>query len=81
MTLLLNPQQISAVKPYLTEKEMGSFARRWEKFQSMVSKPWFSFLFFFAFLRLFCGIWKFPGQGSNQSCSFWPIMPQPQQLR
>ena len=27
-----------------------------------------------------CGIWKFPGQGSSQSCSCWPT-PQPQQCR
>ena len=25
-----------------------------------------------------CGIWRFPGWGSNWSCSPWP-MPQPQQ--
>ena len=40
----------------------------------------FFFLFFFAFQGHICGIWKFPGQGSNQSCSFWPT-PQPQQCQ
>ena len=42
----------------------------------------FSFLFFF-FLSFYShtfSIWKFPGQGSNHSCSCWPT-PQPQQCR
>ena len=43
------------------------------------------FFFFFFFLSFClkgpsCGIWRFPGQGSNQSCSCWPT-PQPQQHR
>ena len=32
----------------------------------------------FAFQVRTCGIWKFPGQGSNQNCSPGP-MPEPQQ--
>ena len=36
-------------------------------------------LFFFFFLQGHeCGIWRFSGQGLNQSCSCWP-QPQPQQ--
>ena len=35
------------------------------------------FFFFFFFNGCTCGIWRFPGQGSNQSCSRWPT-PQPQ---
>ena len=35
--------------------------------------------FFFSFQDCPCGIYKFPGQESNQSCSCWPT-PQPQQL-
>ena len=41
------------------------------------------FLFFIFFLSLqgrTCCIWKFPGQGLNQSCSCWPT-PQPQQCQ
>ena len=43
----------------------------------------FHYLFICLFIYLYFQghthtIWKFPGQGSNQSCSFWP-MPQPQQ--
>ena len=37
-------------------------------------------LFFFFSQSHTCGIWKFPGQGLNQSCSCWH-MPQPQQCR
>ena len=36
------------------------------------------FFFFFFFLWRTRGIWKFPGQGSNRSCSCWPT-PQTQQ--
>ena len=32
----------------------------------------FSFSFFLLFRAAPCGIWRFPGQGSNQSCSCWP---------
>ena len=49
-----------------------------------------SYLWWFLFVCLFVlvfllfqgrsrGIWRFPGQGSNQSCSRWPT-PEPQQL-
>ena len=39
------------------------------------------FFFFFCFSRTAsCGIWRFPGQGSNQSSSHRPT-PQPQQPR
>ena len=39
----------------------------------------FFFFFFFAFSRATsCGIWRFPGWGSNWSCSHRP-MPEPQQ--
>ena len=37
-------------------------------------------LFSFLFYGCTCGIWKFPGQGSNWSCSC-QLTPQPQQLR
>ena len=41
----------------------------------------FSFLsFYFFFKGCTWGMWKFPGLGSNQSCSCWPA-PQPQQRR
>ena len=40
----------------------------------------FLFCFVFAFQGCICSIWKFPGQGSNQSCSCWAI-PQPQQCQ
>ena len=34
---------------------------------------WFWFWFcFFVFVRATYGIWKFPGEESNQSCSCWP---------
>ena len=36
------------------------------------------FLFFFPFKGYICGIWTFPGQGSNRSCSC-RAAPQPQQ--
>ena len=36
------------------------------------------FFFFFSFQDCTCSIWKFPDQGSNQSCSFQPAT-QPQQ--
>ena len=36
------------------------------------------FFFFFAFEGHTCGIWKFPGEGSNRSCSCWSTL-QPQQ--
>ena len=35
---------------------------------------------FFLSFCLFLGIWRFPGQGSNRSCSRWPT-PEPQQCR
>ena len=38
------------------------------------------FLSFCLSQRCSCGIWRFPGQGSNGSCSRWPT-PQPQQRR
>ena len=38
------------------------------------------FLFLFAFEDCTCGIWKFPGLGSNWSCSYWP-KPQLQQCQ
>ena len=38
------------------------------------------FFFLFSFLGPHRGIWKFPGQGSNQSCICWPT-PQPQLCR
>ena len=44
----------------------------------------FRVFFFPAFLGLHCGIWKFPAQGSNQSCSYGPTpqpQPQPCQVR
>jgi len=37
----------------------------------------FSFCLFAISLGRSCSIWRFPGQGSNQSCSHWP-MPEPQ---
>ena len=37
-------------------------------------------LFFWSFQDHTHGIWKFPGQGSNQSCGHWP-KPQPQQCQ
>ena len=40
--------------------------------------PFFLFFFFFFILGPPYSIWKFPDQGSNQSCSCGPI-PQPQQ--
>ena len=56
-----------------------------QQFHSQVSIH--EFVFFCLFVCLFfqghtCGIWRFPGQGSNQSCSRWstPIataMPDP----
>ena len=36
------------------------------------------FSFYFSFQGCTHSIWRFPGQGSNRSCSHWP-MPQPQQ--
>ena len=36
------------------------------------------FIYLLSFLGLHPGVWKFPGQGSNWSCSCWPV-PQPQQ--
>ena len=47
------------------------------------SFPWFlfhlsHFFFFFSFLGCIYGIWQFPGQGLNQSCSCWPT-PEPEQ--
>ena len=33
----------------------------------------FSFFLFFSFYGHTCGIWKFPGYGSHQSCSCWPV--------
>ena len=39
----------------------------------------FFFFFFCLFQVCTCDIWRFPGQGSNWSCSSWPT-PQPQQL-
>ena len=38
----------------------------------------YCYFFFFLFQGCTCGIWKFPGQGSNQSCSCQPT-PLPQQ--
>ena len=35
---------------------------------------------YFAFQDHTCSIWKFPGQGSSQSCSFW-LTPQQHQIR
>ena len=50
--------------------------------QHWKSTPFLSFFFFLSFC-LFQGhthsIWRFPGQGSNWSCSCWPT-PEPQQL-
>ena len=40
----------------------------------------FFFFFAFAFYGLTCGIWRFPGKGSNRSYSCWPT-PRPQQRR
>ena len=37
-------------------------------------------LFFFFFNGHICSVWKFPGKGSNRSCSCQP-MPQPQQCQ
>ena len=45
---------------------------RWLYFSQNISKVSFSSLFF--------GLWRFPGQGSNQSCSHQPT-PKPQQCR
>ena len=40
--------------------------------------PIFFFFFFpFLFQGCTCSIWKFPDEGLNQSCSYWPT-PQPQ---
>ena len=40
----------------------------------------FSLPFFWGVGGCRCGIWKFPGYGSNQSCSCRPT-PQPQQCQ
>ena len=39
---------------------------------------YFFYLLFFAFQGSTCSIWRFPGEGSNRSCSCQPT-PQPQQ--
>ena len=43
-------------------------------------KQTFKCCFLFSFGTHTCSIWKFPGQGSNQSYSSWPTL-QPQQSR
>ena len=39
---------------------------------------WNQIFFFLSFQGCICGIWRFPGQGLNQSCGHWST-PQPQQ--
>ena len=40
------------------------------------------FIYLFIFQGCTCGIWRFPGQGSNQSCSCQSTpQPQPHQIR
>ena len=54
----------------------------WHPFALLGSEDFGNFYpsIFFNLLTARCGVWKFPGQGSNQSCSCWP-MAEPWQSR
>ena len=57
--------------------------RKLEGLQQTKSLAFFFFFFFFFFCLFWCsthGIWRFPGQGWNRSCSHRP-MAEPQQCQ
>ena len=79
MMYIITKKRIKVIK-LDTGKLIVSLMDRTEWTKPETNSSFFFFLVFCLLLGCSCGIWRFPGWGSKQSCSHW-CMPEPQQRR